>query len=308
MALSPNRNRKWSWSPPEDRKLANSLQNAAKRNNQGGDPVSETLARQTSKLEAAIIASRRLSQARQLLQARKEKRHMRRSLKESGDYLGVQGINPETGQLDIETPSDSEHSTVDYETEQRLDALKQVIKDAPSSQSPTIARAEREIQRILTRVRNKNQKVEQEKIALAQASKTVRWRRQTKQWSSAQEPDLSPIAQSLANMSPTTSPKPSASGPPTRDGILIDLSSPKVSPQVFDSLDLPSADISGSSGTVVRTPHPQNTAEVSPSARVLFENGISFDSFLKETGNKGSDVLQSVSAHSPHLSFLKLET
>lgn len=36
---------------------------------------------------------------------RHDKRQQRRSLKESGDYLGVQGINPSTGEMDVLTPS-----------------------------------------------------------------------------------------------------------------------------------------------------------------------------------------------------------
>lgn len=303
MSLSPNRNRKWSWAPQEERLLVNPLHRVAVEVDLGEGPVNESLARQTSQLEAAIVASRRLSQVRQVIEARREKRHMRRSLKESGDYLGVQGINPETGQLDIVTPSDSEHSTTGLETEQRIDALKQIIKTAPSSRSPTIARAEREMQRILTNVRNRTNKADQEKAALTEANKVIRWRRKTKQWSSAQEPNLSPIAQSLANMSPSTSRRSSDKKEQTREGILIDLGSPKLSPHSTDLLNNgPFAEKTDSSATVVRTPHPQTHQRIiklSPSAQELFENGISFDASLKASSNKGSVNLQPVNGQSP---------
>lgn len=51
------------------------------------------------------------AQSQQLYLERREKRRQRRSLKESGDYLGVQGVNPRTGEMDVLTPSSSSASS-----------------------------------------------------------------------------------------------------------------------------------------------------------------------------------------------------
>ncbi|EEY14844.1 predicted protein [Verticillium alfalfae VaMs.102] len=55
-------------------------------------------------------------------QRRKEQR---RQLRESGDYLGVQGVNPSTGELDTMTSSSgSQASYLDEELRQKLLAVK----------------------------------------------------------------------------------------------------------------------------------------------------------------------------------------
>ncbi|KAJ6789293.1 hypothetical protein PWT90_02159 [Aphanocladium album] len=59
---------------------------------------------------ATHILDNSLARANHILRLRKQARQERRALKESGDYLGVQGVNPETGRLDVETPTDSDES------------------------------------------------------------------------------------------------------------------------------------------------------------------------------------------------------
>lgn len=51
------------------------------------------------------------TRSQQLYLEHRERRRRRRSLKESGDYLGVQGINPRTGEMDVVTPSTSTTSS-----------------------------------------------------------------------------------------------------------------------------------------------------------------------------------------------------
>lgn len=62
--------------------------------------------------------------SQQLYLERREKRRQRRSLKESGDYLGVQGINPRTGELDAITPSSSSNTS-----SQQLGPLARAVQD-----------------------------------------------------------------------------------------------------------------------------------------------------------------------------------
>lgn len=64
-------------------------------------------------------SGRRLLEADRLKEEKLEARRQRRNLKESGDYLGVQGLNPETGQPDIITPTDSEGSIRSQRSQQR---------------------------------------------------------------------------------------------------------------------------------------------------------------------------------------------
>lgn len=130
-----------------------------------------------------------------MIESKKEVRRKRRSLKESGDYLGVQGINPQTGQLDIMTPSDSEKSASEERTE-RLDTLRSILESSPVSFRESTTQKEKEAKKVLLKMdMDKMQRRQKEKEALTKAI-AVKWRRGTKQWSSAQEPCLSPIAQS----------------------------------------------------------------------------------------------------------------
>ncbi|PHH82230.1 hypothetical protein CDD82_6649 [Ophiocordyceps australis] len=144
---------------------------------------------------------RRLAQTRQLIEARKEARQQRRNLKESGDYLGVQGINPETGQLDVMTPTDSSperrSSSTSHERRQKLQVLRKALRDARHTYKQAKQHGEHVANKIeLESETHKLRRLDQGKQRRNQASQRVRWRRQTKQWSSAQEPGLSPIVQS----------------------------------------------------------------------------------------------------------------
>lgn len=157
----------------------------------------------TTKLspETASMFDRRLSNVRRTLEAKNESRRQRRSLKESGDYLGVQGINPETGQLDIITPTESERSSVSDDTLRRINTVRRTLKDAKDSYKGATAWTEREMKKILVgKERAKNQRLEKEKQKHQNIIQAVKWRRNTKQWSSVHEPNLSPIAQSQTSI------------------------------------------------------------------------------------------------------------
>ncbi|CAK7270826.1 hypothetical protein SEPCBS119000_004283 [Sporothrix epigloea] len=109
----------------------------------------------------------RLAQALPL--QRKLEIHLeRKSLKESGDYLGVQGINPETGQLDVLTPTTGSKSTLSSGT-----------SAVPSGS-----------------YQSSMERYEKDKERLRRQQSLIRWRRETGQWSSVAEPGLSPIEQS----------------------------------------------------------------------------------------------------------------
>ncbi|KIL93496.1 hypothetical protein FAVG1_03477 [Fusarium avenaceum] len=133
--------------------------------------------------------------------AKRKAREERESLRESGDYLGVQGINPQTGVLDV--TSDSGESILSVKTEQKLKKLEARARHASSAAERK--EAEIEIVKIhLDHDVKKLRDLERTEKGLA-ASATGKWRRGTHQWSSVQEPDLSPIAQSHRSTSALSS-------------------------------------------------------------------------------------------------------
>lgn len=196
--LSNDSRRRVSWLAPADGKLQLARL-----------PVEPATA---SEIETDIdfnleATGRRLTISREDIEAKKELRRRRRHLKESGDYLGVQGINPDTGQLDVITPTDSGNSSASQETTQKINALRQARRNAKSNYKETAQRSEREIQKIiLEKERQKMKKSQREKDNLNRLNQgLLKWRRHTRQWSSAQEPDLSPIAQSHRSGASTSS-------------------------------------------------------------------------------------------------------
>ncbi|OAA68399.1 hypothetical protein SPI_00594 [Niveomyces insectorum RCEF 264] len=137
------------------------------------------------------------SQVSTLFRLKKESHQRRRSLKESGDFLGVQGINPETGLLDVLTPTSSSNSTLARGVSPSLGSLAQKVKEAKEAYRTAKKAHAEELQRALTqRERDNIQKKEREKEAVRTEQNQVKWRKETGQWSSVAEPKLSPIAQS----------------------------------------------------------------------------------------------------------------
>ncbi|KAI5463160.1 hypothetical protein BGZ63DRAFT_184927 [Mariannaea sp. PMI_226] len=179
--------RRWSWVPQDDLeywRMANRLRN-------GQDD--------SSKLPLSPVTHSLLA-----LQVKRDARKERRNLKDDGDYLGVQGFNPQTGVPDIITPSNSDQSSASEETDQKLEALIQLSRVAPSGLPKKIVNKEIR-QSLLKRERHKIRRREYAKAVLQQAHSGIRWRKHSKQWSSAQEPTLSPIAQSQGSTSPPLS-------------------------------------------------------------------------------------------------------
>ncbi|KAF5645667.1 hypothetical protein F52700_2230 [Fusarium sp. NRRL 52700] len=203
--------------------------------------------------------------------ARRKAREDRESLRESGDYLGVQGVNPQTSILDL--TSDSGESTLSSKTEQKLLNLEAQAKNALSAAERKAA----EIEIVKVHLDHEVDKARRQEKAEKQlaASATAKWRRGTHQWSSVQEPDLSPIAQSHRSTSVF-------SGRPSRRDLdmakeegLIDYDSKEPSDEEVPPAVQPK-ESSNSSDTVIKTPRRRSLANPSPSALELFENDITF--------------------------------
>ncbi|KAG5965181.1 hypothetical protein E4U56_001881 [Claviceps arundinis] len=245
----------------------------------------------------------------QSLQAKQEARRFRRNLKESGDYLGVQGFNPETSKLDVVTPTDSERSSLSQETQQKLLVLKNALKDARHNYKSARERSEQEAKYILLKKeKERDRRLGKKKDRAQEITQTVTWKRHARQWSSAQEPNLSPIAQSILDTSQASGTQSRGGGMPVNttksNSSLIDFDySAKQSeinhiPQQGDRGLTQSPD---SVATVLRTPHRRSLAtfaEMGPSAWELFKNGISFDT-SEDTNHLQDDKRTKVDAQEP---------
>ncbi|KAK2613764.1 hypothetical protein N8I77_000654 [Diaporthe amygdali] len=171
--------------------LSESLQDGAEPFKKSETPISDSRNESADRIvrwNTAIEPSSNTSpstRSQQLYLAHREKRRLRRSLRESGDYLGVQGINPVTGELDVLTPTTSSAS--------EFASLAQTVADKRSAYET----ARRQLQA------EKMRKWERDKEAIkAEHRNNVRWMKNRSGWSSAIEPALSPIAQSSATTTP----------------------------------------------------------------------------------------------------------
>ncbi|KAI0598288.1 hypothetical protein F4775DRAFT_592551 [Biscogniauxia sp. FL1348] len=137
-----------------------------------------------------------------LLKLKEQSRRSRRHLKESGDWLGVQGADPYSGEFSVLTPTTTLSSdTTSLSTKDKLAGLNLKKREARL--------AYKEIKHLEEEERNKAKqekqlsklgKIERVKEDLRQKQDSVRWSQHKRQWSSAAEPSLSPIAQSLSNL------------------------------------------------------------------------------------------------------------
>lgn len=190
--------RPWSWFPTDE------AEPCQPREGQGANAQPAPQHARPDKVTAATASQanaisrieRRLAQTRQTIEAWEEARRQRRDLKESGKYLGVQGISPATGQLDMFTRTVSEGDSTSPETQRKLGNLRNALRDARQLYKHPEAQSEKETKRIPESERGRLLRLEKDKQTPRNFSQRVRWRTQTKQWSRAQEPGLSPIAQS----------------------------------------------------------------------------------------------------------------
>ncbi|KAK0620290.1 hypothetical protein B0T14DRAFT_227303 [Immersiella caudata] len=143
--------------------------------------------------------------AREMFLAKQEARRLRRTLKENGDFLGVTGVNPTTGEMDVLTPtSSSEEHQAELSAEQTNLQLTALARRAQHTREEYEA-ARREADMRLQR--DRREKAERNKEAIRLTQQPVKWRREEGQWSSVAEPGLSPIAQSKTNTPEEQSPR-----------------------------------------------------------------------------------------------------
>ncbi|KAI0189803.1 hypothetical protein EV127DRAFT_102736 [Xylaria flabelliformis] len=133
------------------------------------------------------------------LRAKEDNRKNRRSLKESGDWLGVQGADPYSGEFAVLTPTSTLSSEITSpHTKKRLADLsrKQLFAKLAYDQAKCEEETERE-KALLRKAQAKLEKIEGAKEELRQQREFPTWVQHKRRWSSAAEPDLSPIPQSM---------------------------------------------------------------------------------------------------------------
>ncbi|KAK1475260.1 hypothetical protein CABS01_03537 [Colletotrichum abscissum] len=141
----------------------------------------------------------RSSREERTLEERRLIHRERRTLKESGDYLGVTGINPVTGELDVETPSTTSFSSASLTIDQKLEARHK--SESRRTRRGAELLTEEVTKKLQQREEQRFARKDREKEAIRQAQRNVQWQRHRQQWSSAKEPVLSPIAQSNKSVS-----------------------------------------------------------------------------------------------------------
>lgn len=140
------------------------------------------------------------TKTQQIFEDKKTRRENRRSLRDSGDFLGVQGANPRTGYWDVSTAtSSSEPSQISAETRKRLDKEARDIEEKKRMLDEAQMKHQQELQRVqILRDQKKRENAEKKRLELkARQRRYGKWRASENGWSSVAEPDLSPIVQSL---------------------------------------------------------------------------------------------------------------
>jgi hypothetical protein len=150
------------------------------------------------------------SKSRRLFDKKKSHREQRKSLRESGDFLGVQGANPRTGMWDLSdnTTSSSAPSQVSGETRRKLEQHAKELKASKFKYEEAKLKQRMEIQRVQTlKELKRKEKVERKKSeSKSKQKRRGKWKAGDNGWSSAAEPGLSPILQSVAGTPITGTP------------------------------------------------------------------------------------------------------
>ena len=143
-----------------------------------------------------------ITKTQQLFDEKRLRREQRRSLKESGDFLGVQGANPRTGYWDFsDATSSSEPSQMSENTKRKLDQQARELAEQKEKYEEIRKSHQEELKNIQTMKEIKKREKEESKkseLKLRQRYIYGRWKLSENGWSSVAEPELSPIPQSVS--------------------------------------------------------------------------------------------------------------
>lgn len=142
----------------------------------------------------------KMTKTRQMFADKKARREHRRSLRESEDYLGVQGANPRSGYWDISSgTSSSGPSQLSDETKRKLDEEARNIEEQKRKYEEAKAKHQAELSRVQSlRDQQKQEKEKRKSMELKMKQRRHgKWKLSEDGWRSVAEPELSPIVQSV---------------------------------------------------------------------------------------------------------------
>ncbi|KAL8353619.1 hypothetical protein RB601_003460 [Gaeumannomyces tritici] len=184
----------------------------------------------------------------------RHRREARRTLKASGDYLGPQGFNPDTGLLDVETTTSS-----------------------GSQPRANPAQASRE-----SPVRERGRaKATVAGGAVHRTQIRTRWRRDEHQWSSVAEPALSPIPSLHSGASSLDMPEPKPGG--AEKLISLTPAGDRFNQSTHNGR-------SSSETTIVRSPSRRDSRAVGHSAQELHSHGILIGTSPRDHQDDGREL------------------
>jgi hypothetical protein len=162
--------------------------------------TTQLLESRKSCLEVAKVSDEKeITKAQWIIEDKKFHRDQRRYLRDSGDFLGVQGANPRTGYWDIsDTTSSTEQSRMSEQTKLKLDQQVRELAEQKKKYEEAQKSHRAELMRLeALKEFKKKEKEEQKKIdSKMRQRRTGKWRATETGWSSVFEPELSPILQS----------------------------------------------------------------------------------------------------------------
>jgi hypothetical protein len=142
-----------------------------------------------------------VGKTQQLFDNKKSHREQRRTLQESGDFLGVQGANPRTGVWDLSdnTASSSAPSQVSQETKRKMDEHARQVKESEIRYEEAKLKQQAEMKRseMLKDIKRKEKAERKKAEGKSKQKRRGKWMASDNGWSSVAEPTLSPILQSV---------------------------------------------------------------------------------------------------------------
>lgn len=203
-SLSPNAKQKncsRSWSPlkgSEDQISVTKLEGALPSDDWNGNNKTgniKTTETGSLSMDSETATHKKQLQRRDALRARKVRRRQRQSLRESGDFLGVQGVNPHTGELDVMSPTDDSSPLSTRSHQETVHSVMHTLRDKWRNSRHHRVRDSPSKDKHIEGSDTKLSGLQKEKRVRG-FGKAVRWKRRVGEWSSLQEPDLSPISAS----------------------------------------------------------------------------------------------------------------
>ncbi|KAL6898212.1 hypothetical protein GGI43DRAFT_423742 [Trichoderma evansii] len=290
--ITKQNNRSWSWSPQKssgDQISVTKWGGALPSNDwNGNNNLAEGVkATKTSGLsmDSETATHKTQLQRRDALRARKARRRQRQSLRESGDFLGVQGVNPHTRELDVMSPTDSSPmSTISHQ--ETVHSVMTTLRDKWKSSRYHNTRVTPSKDKYIKGNDTKLSGLQKEKKSARHLGKTVKFKRRQGEWSSLQEPNLSPISASPNSRRPSH-----AQGlQQSVQNLFLEESQPNPNPpnDTLTFVNDPVSHIEATSPDTVSNPLPNFLTRTSSNSTELHKGGLNFNDSHSQASSKAT--------------------